>query len=110
MSRQVKREHPVASNRDAQCPGATKPNIRIFLRGPFRVLSAAGRNLLPRGRKARALLAYLCLVDGGAATRARLPGFLWVEVSGANARSSLRQPPVWSSAPTVGLAPHPLHA
>src|SRR5258706_6293706 len=105
MSRQVKREHPVASNRDAQCPGATKPNIRIFLRGPFRVLSAAGRNLLPRGRKARALLAYLCLVDGGAATRARLAGFLWDEVSEDKARSSLRQALVELSAAMGGLQP-----
>ena len=44
-----------------------------------------------RGRRTRALLAYLVLAPDQSATRERLAGLLWSDRSDAQARSSLRQ-------------------
>src|SRR5262249_53397545 len=65
--------------------------VRAFLQGSFRFETPSGTNLLPRGRKVRALLAYLCLADKGGASRARLSGLLWNSSTDKGARSSLRQ-------------------
>jgi DNA-binding SARP family transcriptional activator len=49
------------------------------------------RALAIAGRKARALLGYLAVLDAHEATRERLVGLLWSEVDESNARASLRQ-------------------
>jgi DNA-binding SARP family transcriptional activator/TolB-like protein len=51
---------------------------------------ADGADVTPRGRKSRALLAYL-LLDKRANDRERLAGLLWSERGEAQARASLRQ-------------------
>lgn len=48
-----------------------------------------GADLAPRGRKARALIAYLAL-NGGSVSRERLAGLLWGERGEDQARASLR--------------------
>lgn len=58
--------------------------------GPMR-FSIDGRDVPLAKRKARALLAYLALVEGRQDTRERLVGLLWSESEEAKARSSLRQ-------------------
>jgi TolB-like protein len=84
--------------------GAVTPNIarfverptacriaRIHLIGPVRATSYLGDDILPRGKKARALLAYLCLAAEAKAPRTRLARLLWDDVSDELARGSLRQ-------------------
>lgn len=65
---------------------------RIHLLGPMRATSYLGDDILPRGKKARALLAYLCLASETKAPRLRLARTLWDEtVDDELARGSLRQ-------------------
>jgi DNA-binding SARP family transcriptional activator len=95
------RDHPVPGNGRGPGSDASHDPTRgttqssacahAFLRGEFQVKSTNGVDLLPRGRKARALLAYLCLADKGRATRARLASLLWDSGTDKTARSSLRQ-------------------
>ncbi len=59
--------------------------------GDVRLRNAAGRDLTPKPRKARALLAILALAPGMAASRERLAGLLWPDTLDAQARASLRQ-------------------
>jgi TolB-like protein len=63
---------------------------RIHLLGPLRATSYLGDDLLPRGKKARAMLAYLCLASGAKVPRVRLARLLWDQVSDELARGSLR--------------------
>ncbi len=63
---------------------------RIHLFGRMRATSYLGEDILPRGKKARALLAYLCLAGETQATRTRLASLLWDESSAEHARGSLR--------------------
>lgn len=63
---------------------------RIHLRGPMRATSYLGDDILPRGKKARALLAYLCLAAGAKVPRIRLARLLWDQASDDLARGSLR--------------------
>jgi TolB-like protein/DNA-binding SARP family transcriptional activator len=64
---------------------------RIYLVGTMRAVGPGGVDLLPRSRKARALLAYLCLAQGERVSRSRLVGLLWDRSADAQARMSLRQ-------------------
>lgn len=64
---------------------------RIYLIGPLRAVGKDGENLLPRSRKARALLAALCLAKGAWLSRTRLASTFWDMVPDAQARASLRQ-------------------
>jgi TolB-like protein/Flp pilus assembly protein TadD len=64
--------------------------VRIHLLGPMRATSYLGDDILPRGKKARAMLAYLCLAFGAKAPRARLARMLWDQASDELARGSLR--------------------
>ncbi len=58
--------------------------------GNFRLCAVGdGADLAPRGRKARALIAYLVL-NGGPVSRERLAGLLWSERGEDQARASLR--------------------
>src|SRR5437588_8585004 len=63
---------------------------RIHLLGPMRATSYLGDDILPRGKKARALLAYLCLALGAKVPRIRLARLLWDQASDELARGSLR--------------------
>ncbi len=64
--------------------------LHASLFGPLRA-SFAGQELRLRSRKARALLGYLLLSEGGEESRERLVGLLWSETGEEKARASLRQ-------------------
>jgi TolB-like protein len=63
---------------------------RIHLLGPMRATSYLGDDILPRSKKGRALLGYLCLAPGTKVARLRLARTLWEQTSDAHARGSLR--------------------
>jgi TolB-like protein len=63
---------------------------RIHLLGSMRATSYLGDDILPRGKKARALLACLCLALGAKVPRIRLARMLWDQASDELARGSLR--------------------
>jgi DNA-binding SARP family transcriptional activator/Tfp pilus assembly protein PilF len=68
------------------------PVVRIHLLGPMRASAARHQpDILPRGRKARAILAYLCLAGGAPVPRSRLAALLWDRVPQSQARVSFRQ-------------------
>ncbi|HET9426728.1 MAG TPA: hypothetical protein VFO69_00045 [Allosphingosinicella sp.] len=68
-----------------------KSRVRMRCWGELRLAEPAGLDLRPRGRKARALLAYLALHPGIRIGRERLLGLLWGERGEEQARASLRQ-------------------
>ncbi|MEO9903963.1 BTAD domain-containing putative transcriptional regulator [Nisaea sp.] len=63
----------------------------IQLIGPMRAAAADGSDILPRGRKTRALFAFLCLARGDRVSRSKLAGLLWDRSSEQQAKTSLRQ-------------------
>jgi len=70
---------------------ATYPIVRIHLLGSMRATTCFGDNLLPRSKKTRALLGYLCLAPGGKVSRAHLTTLLWDCVPAVQARPNFRQ-------------------
>lgn len=70
---------------------ASAPVARIHLLGGMRAFTVGHVDILPRGRKARATLAYLCLAEGKAVSRAELAAMLWDRVPDYQARASFRQ-------------------
>ncbi|MFC7689444.1 hypothetical protein ACFQY5_07200 [Paeniroseomonas aquatica] len=75
----------------AVAPGFSPPaTLLVSVFGPVRAVMAV-KELRLRSRKARALLGYLLLTDGGEESRERLVGLLWSEAGEAKARASLRQ-------------------
>jgi TolB-like protein/DNA-binding SARP family transcriptional activator len=64
---------------------------RIYLVGNMRAVAPDGADFLPRGRKTRGLIAYLCLAQGERVSRSRLVGLLWDRSGEAQGRMSLRQ-------------------
>jgi DNA-binding SARP family transcriptional activator/TolB-like protein len=68
-----------------------QPLVRIHVLGSMRATSYLGENVLPRGRKARAVLGYLCLHAGQHVARSRLGSLLWDRVVDSQARASCRQ-------------------
>jgi TolB-like protein len=64
---------------------------RIHLLGQMRATSYLGDDILPRGKKARALLACLCLAAGAEMPRTELARLLWDQAGDSAARSSLSQ-------------------
>jgi DNA-binding SARP family transcriptional activator len=68
-----------------------RPIVRIHLLGPMQATTYLGENILPHGKRARAVLGYLCLTAGEHVSRAELAGLLWDRVSAAAARTNLRQ-------------------
>jgi DNA-binding SARP family transcriptional activator len=79
-------------NPDASRPRPRdRPIVRIHLLGPMRATTYLGENVLPHGKRARAVLGYLCLAAGEHVPRAQLAGLLWDRVSEAAARTNLRQ-------------------
>ena len=67
------------------------PIARIHLLGPMRGTSFLGEDILPRGKKARALLGYVCIAGGKPVPRSRLASLLWDRVSDGQARTNFRQ-------------------
>ena len=67
------------------------PVTLISVLGQMRVTGAADADLLPRGRKARAMLAILALEGPGPVLRERLCQLLWSRRHRDQARASLRQ-------------------
>src|SRR5437660_2684707 len=65
--------------------------VRIHLLGSMRATSYLGDDVLPRAKKARAALAYLCLTPGARVSRTRIATMLWDRVSADQARTSFRQ-------------------
>jgi DNA-binding SARP family transcriptional activator len=70
---------------------AARPLVRIHLLGSMRATTYLGEDVLPRGRKARAILACLCLAPGERILRARFAPLLWDRVPDEQARKSFRQ-------------------
>ncbi len=67
------------------------PDLALRLLGELEASDARGRSVLPRGRKARALLAILALAAPATVARARLCQLLWPSRGHEQARASLRQ-------------------
>jgi len=70
---------------------ATRTLVRVHLLGSMRATTYLGDDILPRGRKARAILACLCLAGGERVRRARLANLLWDRVPDHQAKKSFRQ-------------------
>jgi DNA-binding SARP family transcriptional activator/TolB-like protein/Tfp pilus assembly protein PilF len=63
---------------------------RIHVLGSMRATTYLGAEILPRGKKARAILGYLSVTAGERASRTRLAAMLWDRAPDAQARSSFR--------------------
>ena len=74
-----------------QRPASTEPALRLTLFGTMQARDAAGRSVLPRSRKTRAILAALVLAGPGQVLRTRLTALLWSRRENEQARASLRQ-------------------
>lgn len=72
----------------AECH-STRFRLRCW--GDFALHEADGAERRPRGRKARALIAYLAMYPDRRVSRERLTALLWGERADEQARSSLRQ-------------------
>lgn len=70
---------------------AVDPLIRLRVLGPVEALSFSGENVLPRGRKAQAILCYVALSPEESVSRRRLIGLLWSSRWPEQGRASLRQ-------------------
>jgi TolB-like protein len=70
---------------------ATQPLARARLLGGFQLSTADGAPILLASRRARALLAVVCLDGAGGVLRERLYGLLWADRAEEQARASLRQ-------------------
>jgi DNA-binding SARP family transcriptional activator len=70
---------------------STHAVARIQILGPMRATSYLGGDILPRGRKARAILGCLCIAAGKRLARSRLAAMLWDRVPEFQARASFRQ-------------------
>jgi DNA-binding SARP family transcriptional activator len=73
-------------SRRAFFPG--RPILRIHLLGSMRATSYLGDDVLPRSKKARAALGYLCLTPGGRVQRTRIANLLWDRVNSNQARGN----------------------
>ncbi len=67
------------------------PRLWLHLIGSMQAVDAHGNSLLPRTRKARAVLAILALASPKAVSRARITALLWSRREREQARGSLRQ-------------------
>jgi DNA-binding SARP family transcriptional activator len=72
----------------APAPG---PRLRLVLLGLMEAWGLGGLSVLPRGRKARGLLAVLALAQGAAVPRLHLAELLWSRRGAEQQRASLRQ-------------------
>lgn len=79
------------TGREVREPERPKALLRVRLFGAFGAWNQAGDDVLPRGRKAHAILAYLAASGEPTVTRQRLTGLLWSRRWEEQARASLRQ-------------------
>jgi tetratricopeptide (TPR) repeat protein len=70
-------------------PLTNYPIVRIHLFGPMRATTCFGDDILPQGKEARAVLAYLCLAAGATVSRAHLAALLWDRIPEAAAQMNL---------------------
>ena len=70
---------------------STEPLLRIHIIGELRATTFLGDDVLPRGRKAQAILGCLCLAAGKPLRRSDLAAMLWDRVPADQARASFRQ-------------------
>jgi len=82
---------PLPSEISLDAPKASSLRLRLTLMGPMDAWSLTGERLLPRSRKARALLAILAMEAPNAVLRGRLADILWSRRGDEQARGSLRQ-------------------
>ena len=68
-----------------------RPVLRIHLLGSMRATTCLGQNVLPAGKRARAMLGYLCLAGDKEVDRTELATMLWEGMSVDVARTNLRQ-------------------
>ncbi len=67
------------------------PPIHLSVFTELRFTNADLEDVTPRGRKARAMIAFLACEPGNSATRDRIIGLLWADRGEEQARNSLRQ-------------------
>ena len=94
LTRRSESDKVVPLDRSRAPEGASsvnRPLVRIHLLGSMRATTYLGDNVLPHGRKSRAILASLCLASGMPVRRARLASLLWDRVPEDQARKSFRQ-------------------
>jgi len=72
-------------------PTPRTPLVRIHLLGSMCATTWLGQDVLPGSRKARALMAFLCVNAGSAVSRYRVAGMLWDRVPKSQANASFRQ-------------------
>ena len=77
--------------------------IRIHLLGEMQATTYEGADVLPRGRKARAILGLVCLAGGEPVKRDDLAARLWDRVPRHQGLASLRQALRELTAPLAGL-------
>lgn len=68
-----------------------RPLLRLRVFGAMEAWSPTGESILPRGRKAQAILAYLAMCGEAVVPRRRLARLLWSTRWDEQARASLRQ-------------------
>ncbi|MFD1985555.1 hypothetical protein ACFSOZ_24165 [Mesorhizobium newzealandense] len=68
-----------------------RPLLRLRVFGAMEAWSWTGESILPRGRKAQAILAYLAMCGEAVVPRRRLARLLWSTRWDEQARASLRQ-------------------
>src|SRR6185295_18964136 len=90
---ELKKVVPLDTGRtgDVRRRPAARPIVRIHLLGSMRATTFVGENVLPRGRKARAILGCLCLASGARVPRSWLAATLWDRVPDFQGRASFRQ-------------------
>ena len=71
--------------------GSARPLVRIHVLGSMRATTYLGEDILPRGKKARAILGYLSVMAGERVSRSRLAAMLWDRTPEPQAHSSFRQ-------------------
>jgi DNA-binding SARP family transcriptional activator/Tfp pilus assembly protein PilF len=80
----------VVSTDDMRGP-ATQAIVRIHVLGRMQATTYLGQDILPREKKARAILGYLCFAAGAPVPRSRLASMLWDRVPDNHARRSFRR-------------------
>ncbi|OAF07410.1 hypothetical protein AYJ54_17765 [Bradyrhizobium centrolobii] len=73
------------------CSEEVRPRLRLHVFGAMQASCQTGESVLPRGRKAQGILAYLAMCGEPTVSRRRLTGLLWSTRWEEQARASLRQ-------------------
>lgn len=73
-----------------EAEGISRSLVRIHILGSMSATTFLGADVLPRGKKARAILGYLAVSAGNRVSRNRLAAMLWDRTPDVQARSSFR--------------------